>query len=155
RLQAAEFLYETSLFPDLEYTFKHALTHEVAYGSLLHERRRALHARIVAAIETLYPSRLSEQVEQLAHHAFRGEVWEQAVSYLRQAGEKAAARSAHREAVAHFEHALTALEHLPASRETMQQAIDVRLNIVHVLTPLVEVEQVARYLGEAEALIQT
>ena len=53
RLQAAEFLYETSLFPDLEYTFKHALTHEVAYGSLLQERRRALHARIVEAIEKL------------------------------------------------------------------------------------------------------
>ena len=67
RLQAAEFLYETSLFPDLEYTFKHALTHEVAYGSLLHERQRALHARIVEAIETLYPDRMIEQVERLAH----------------------------------------------------------------------------------------
>src|SRR5262249_32679223 len=54
RLQDAEFLYETSLFPDLKYTFKHALTHEVAYGSLLGERRRALHARIVAAIEARY-----------------------------------------------------------------------------------------------------
>ena len=71
-LQAAEFLYETSLFPDLEYTFKHALTHEVAYGSLLHERQRALHARIVEAIETLYSDRLIEQVERLAHHAARG-----------------------------------------------------------------------------------
>src|SRR5215510_5937591 len=70
-LQAAEFLYETSLFPDLEYTFKHALTHEVAYGSLLHERQRALHARIVEAIETLHPDRLIEQVERLAHHAAR------------------------------------------------------------------------------------
>ena len=71
-LQGAEFLYETSLFPDLEYTFKHALTHEVAYGSLLHERQRALHARIVEAIETLYSNRLIEQVERLAHHAARG-----------------------------------------------------------------------------------
>ena len=85
-LQAAEFLYETSLFPDLEYTFKHALTHEVAYGSLLQDRRRALHARIVDAIEALYPERLAEHVERLAHHAFRGEVWEKAVTYLRQAG---------------------------------------------------------------------
>ena len=93
-LQAAEFLYETSLFPDLEYTFKHALTHEVAYGSLLQDRRRALHARIVEAIEALYPERLTEHVERLAHHAFRGELWEKAVAYLRQAGAKAAARSA-------------------------------------------------------------
>ena len=98
-LQAAEFLYETSLFPDLEYTFKHALTHEVAYASMLQDRRRALHARIVEALETLYPDRLTEQVERLAHHAFRGEVWEKAVTYLRQAGAKALARSAYREAV--------------------------------------------------------
>jgi predicted ATPase len=65
-LQAAEFLYERRLLPDLEYTFKHALTHEVAYGSLLQDRRRALHARITEAIEALYPERLSEQIERLA-----------------------------------------------------------------------------------------
>ena len=75
--------------PTLEYTFKHALTHEVAYGSLLQDRRRALHARIVEAIEALYPERLAEHVERLAHHALRGEVWEKAVAYLRQAGAKA------------------------------------------------------------------
>src|SRR6516165_4617171 len=106
RLQAAEFLYETSLFPDLEYTFKHALTHEVAYGSLLQERRRALHARIVDAMEDLYPERLAEHVERLAHHALRGEVWEKAVAFLHQAGRKAAERSAYREATAYFEQAL-------------------------------------------------
>jgi class 3 adenylate cyclase len=78
RLQAAEFLYETSLYPELEYTFKHALTHEVAYGSVLQERRRLLHARIVEAIEKLYPDRLAEEIERLAHHALRGEVWEKA-----------------------------------------------------------------------------
>ncbi len=58
-LQSAEYLYETRLFPELEYTFKHALTHEVAYASLLHDRRRALHAQIVASVEQLYPDRLS------------------------------------------------------------------------------------------------
>ena len=89
-LQAAEFLYETSFFPDLEYTFKHGLTYQVAYNSLLHERRRALHAQLVAAIEMLYADRTTEQVEHLAHHAFRGEVWNKAVTYLRQAGQKAA-----------------------------------------------------------------
>ena len=86
RLQAAEFLYETSLFPDLEYTFKHALTHEVAYGSLLQDRRRRLHGEIVAAIERLYPDRLGEHTERLGHHAFRAERWETAAAYLRQAG---------------------------------------------------------------------
>src|SRR4029453_8811692 len=80
-LQAAEFLYETCLFPDLEYTFKHALTHEVAYGSLLQERRRTLHASIVEALERLYAGRLAEQVEPLAHHAYRSEAWTRAVDY--------------------------------------------------------------------------
>ena len=85
-LQSAEFLYETGLYPDLEYSFKHALTHEVTYGGLLRERRRALHGRIVEAIETLYQDRLGGEVERLAHHAVRGELWEKAVDYLRQAG---------------------------------------------------------------------
>jgi predicted ATPase/class 3 adenylate cyclase len=124
RLQAAEFLYEASLFPDAAYTFKHALTHEVAYGGLLQERRRALHARAVAAIEGLYPERLAEHVERLAHHALRGEAWEKAVAYLRQAGRKSTERSAHREAAACFEQALEALEHLPQQTEWREQAID-------------------------------
>ena len=99
RLQAAELLYETRLFPEPEYTFKHALTHDVTYGTLLQERRKTLHARIVGAFERFYPDRLSEHVERLAHHAVRGELWEKAVAYLRQAGTKALARSANREAV--------------------------------------------------------
>jgi class 3 adenylate cyclase/tetratricopeptide (TPR) repeat protein len=108
-LQAAEFLYETRLFPEREFTFKHALTHEVAYNGLLQERRRVLHARIVEALEVLYPDRLAEQVERLAHHAMRGEVWDKALAYNRQAGARVAARSAYREAVAYFEQALDVL----------------------------------------------
>ncbi len=150
RLQMAEFLYETSLFPDLEYTFKHALTHEVAYASLLQERRRALHARIVEAIEVLYPDRRAEQVELLAHHALRGEAWEKAVGYLRQAGTKAAARSAHREATAYFEQGLAALTHLPERRETLEQAIDLRLDLRNSLYPLGQLERMFAYLHEAE-----
>ncbi len=147
-LQAAEFLYEMSLFPDPEYTFKHALTHEVAYGSLLQERRRALHARIVEAIEQFYPDRL-------AHHAFRGEVWEKAARYLRQAGEKAAARSAYREADARFEQALAALAHLPEARERLEQAIDLRLHLYSSLNPLAEFEKLGGHLREADTLART
>jgi len=88
-LQEAEFLYETQLFPDLEHTFKHALTHEVTYGSLLSDRRKALHAQIVAAIERLYADRVSEQMERLAQHALRGHLWDKAVRYSRQAGTRA------------------------------------------------------------------
>jgi predicted ATPase len=119
----AEFLYETRLFPEHEYTFKHALTHEVAYGSLLQERRRALHARIVEVLEALYVDRQAEQVERLAHHGLRGEVWDKAMAYCRQAEEKAMARSAHREAVGYFEQALSAVPHLPETRNTREQAI--------------------------------
>ena len=151
-LQAAEFLYEASLFPDLEYTFKHALTHEVAYGSVLQDRRRALHARIADAIEALYLERLTEHVERLAHHAFRGEVWAKAVGYLRQAGAKAFARSAHPEAVAHFEQALTALTHLPETREWMGQAVDLRFDLRNSLYPLGQLNRLLGHLGDAEVL---
>jgi tetratricopeptide (TPR) repeat protein len=125
-LQAAEFLYETSLFPEHEYTFKHALTHEVAYGNLLQERRRALHARIVAALEVLARERVAEQVERLAHHALRGEVWEKVVRYAHQAGTRAADRSAYGQAGAYFDQALDALAHLPARQETIVQAIELQ-----------------------------
>ncbi len=153
-LQAAEFLYEARLFPDLEYTFKHALTHDVAYGSLLQERRRALHARIVDTIETLYPERLTEQVERLAHHAFRGALWERSVTYLRQAGAKAFARSAHRESAACLEQALAALAHVPEARETLEQAIDLRVDLRHALWPLGEVGRTLDHLQSAEAMAE-
>jgi class 3 adenylate cyclase/tetratricopeptide (TPR) repeat protein len=154
-LQAAEFLYETRLFPDREYTFKHALTHEVAYGCLLQERRRTLHARIVEAIERLSPDHLTDQIERLAHHALRGEAWGKAVTYLRQAGAKAFARSANREALASFEQALTALTHLPETRETREQAIDVRFELHNTLFPLAEFGRIEGYLRDAETLART
>jgi class 3 adenylate cyclase/tetratricopeptide (TPR) repeat protein len=153
-LQAAEFLYETSLFPELEYTFKHALTHEVAYGGILHERRRALHAGIVEAMEQRYADRLAEQVEQLAHHALRGEVWEKVLLYCRQAGTKAVERWANREAVAYFEQALGALTHLPDSRERREQAIDLRFDLRPALVPVGELAQVFAYMREAELLAE-
>ena len=143
-----------SLFPELAYTFKHALTHEVAYGSLLQERRRALHARIVAALEALAGERVAEQVERLAHHALRGEVWDKALAYGRQAGEKALAQSAHREAVTNFEQALGALPHLPERRETSEQAIDLRINLRHRSLPWDTTTQLLDHLREAEALAE-
>ena len=154
-LMAGEFLYEARLFPDLEYTFKHALINDVAYGSLLHDRRRSLHAKIVAAIETLYADRLGEHLESLAQHAFKSEVWDKALSYLRQAGAKAFTRSANREAVACFEQALVALKHQPETRETLEQAIDLRFDLRTSLFPLGELERVITYLREADALAGT
>ncbi len=112
QLQAAEFLYETSLFPELEYTFKHALTLEVAYQSLLRERRRMLHAGVLAALEARSREQGPISVEVLAHHALRGELWEPAASYLYRAGAKAQAEARHGPAVDFYEAAMDALQRL-------------------------------------------
>ena len=151
-VQAAEFLYETQLFPERELTFKHALTHEVAYASLLQERRRTPHARIVEALERLAPDRLAEQVDRLAHHALRGGVWDKGLAYCRQAGAKAMARSAHHEAVGCFEQALAALGQLPESRDTCEQAIDLRCDLRNALLPLGEHARILDHLRAAETL---
>ncbi len=151
-LQAVEFLYETRLFPEREYTFKHALTHEVAYGSLLQERRRALHARIVEALEAVAGDQVAEQVERLAHHALRGEVWDKTLVYCRQAGERAMAGSAYREAVGYFEQALSALPHVPETRATREQAVDLRLALHTALYPSGDRERGLAHLREAEPL---
>jgi predicted ATPase len=143
-LQATEFLYETRLFPDIEYTFKHALTHEVTYGTLLSDRRRTLHARIVEAIERLYGDRLGEQVDVLAHHAVRGEVWDKAVVYLREAGTKALMRSANTDAVNHLTRGLEVVEALPKSGEGERH----ELALLFGLGPAI---QAAKGLGAPEA----
>jgi class 3 adenylate cyclase/tetratricopeptide (TPR) repeat protein len=163
QLQEAEFLYETRLFPEHEYTFKHALTHEVAYSGLLQERRRVLHARNVEILEAFARERMAEvaagpspeQVERLAHHALRGEVWDKALAYFRQAGEKALWRSASREAAGHFEQALSTLPHLPEQRATLEQAIDLRLALRSALIPFGDLARILGYMREAEALAVT
>jgi tetratricopeptide (TPR) repeat protein len=93
-------------------------------------------------------------VERLAHHALRGEVWDKALAYCRQAGDKAVARSANREAVACFEQALVALAHLPKGRAHHEQAIDVRFGLRHALTSLREHDRILTYLQEAEGRAQ-
>jgi class 3 adenylate cyclase/tetratricopeptide (TPR) repeat protein len=128
RLQAAELLHETGLYPDLEYCFKHALTHEVTYGGVLRERRRALHARIVEAVEHIHSGRLVEHVDRLAEHAFRGERWEQAVAYLGQAGARALDRSAYAHALTCFDRALEALTHVPKSPASLREALKLRFD---------------------------
>jgi class 3 adenylate cyclase/tetratricopeptide (TPR) repeat protein len=154
RLQTAEFLYEAGIFPDLEYSFKHALTHDVTYGSLLQDRRRALHRQILETIERLYADRLTEHVERLAHHAFRAEAWDRAVTYSGQAGTKAYARSAWREAVTYLEQALTAITQLRDTAGTRAQGFDVRLALSDPLVLLGQVEKALLNLRDAEHLAQ-
>ena len=152
RLRAGEFIFESRLFPDLEYTFKHALTHEVAYASLLQDRRVSLHALIVQAIESLHRDRLNEHIERLAHHSVEGRMWEKAFTYLRQAGAKALGRAANREAAGYFDRALEILRRLPENRERAEQALDLRFDLRSALLPLAEFSRILGYLREAEAL---
>ena len=119
RLQASEFLIETSRSWNVSYRFKHALTNDVAYGTLLQQTRRGLHARIMAALEQQHAGRLDEHVDALAYHATRGDVLEKAARYGRRAGFKAAARAANRAAIAHFGEALRALSRLPETPARM------------------------------------
>jgi predicted ATPase/class 3 adenylate cyclase len=123
QLQAGEFIYEQPAFPEPEYTFKHALTQEVAYESLLLERRGVLHERTAQAIEELYRDALDEHYRELAHHYGRTENTPKAVEYLHRAGEQAVHRSAYAEAIAQLSRGVKLLATLPESRERDQQEL--------------------------------
>jgi len=122
-LQGAEFIYEQPAFPEVEYTFKHALTQEVAYNSLLLERRRVLHERAAQALETLFHSRLEDHYSELAHHYSRSDNTKKAVEYLGLAGQQAVQRSAYAEAISHLITALELLKTLPDTPERAQQEL--------------------------------
>ncbi len=149
RLRQAEFLEEQALFPEPVHAFRHTLTHDVAYGSLLHDRRRALHARALAALERRHAAAPGDIVESLAHHARHAELWDQVVRYSRQAGVRT---SGSRDAVAFFEQALDALGHLPDDDAHRALAIDLRDELARVLVPLGEHPRIVSMLREAQAL---
>ena len=131
-LQAKEFLYEQPAFPEVEYLFKHALTQEVAYGTLLQEQRKALHERTAQAIEALYQDKREDYYSELAHHYQLSENAEKAVEYLQLAGQQAAHRSANVEAIRHLR---TALELLPARPDTPQR-VEQELRLQTTLGPV-------------------
>ena len=154
-LQSSEFLYESNLFPELKYAFTHALTNEVVYNALLHERRTALHASIMSALDMIAGENLNEHIESLAHHAYLGELWEKAVRYLQEAGSKAMSRSAFLEASSAYERALAAADHLPDSRAKLEQQIDLHLDARNVLFLLGDLPRVGEHLQKAEALAES
>ncbi|MBI2016802.1 MAG: AAA family ATPase [Candidatus Rokubacteria bacterium] len=150
RLRAAEFLRDAPRGSEREYTFSHALTHEVVYESLPVGRRRALHARILEAIEWLYPDRLAEHAEALAHHGVRGEVWDRAIDYLRESGARAYATGSLMESLERYEQALALIPRLPRSPENVRRAIDVRLDLHAPLTALGQIPRLVQLHQEAE-----
>jgi predicted ATPase len=128
-LQAAEFIYEQPAFPEMEYTFKHALTQEVAYNSLLIERRKALHERTAQAIEAIFHSRLEDHYGDLAHHSTRSGNTQKAIEYLQRAGEQAVQRSAHAEAISHLTTGLDLLQILPDTSERARQELSLQITL--------------------------
>src|SRR5262249_46455114 len=128
-LQRKEFLYEQPAFPEIEYSFKHALTQEVAYGSVLHEQRKAIHERTAQAMEALYNATLNEHYSQLPQPYSRSGKTEKAVEYLHLAGQQAVQRSAYAEAIQQLATALELLNTLPATRERAHQELRLHLTL--------------------------
>jgi tetratricopeptide (TPR) repeat protein len=161
-LQGLEFIYEKNLFPELEYIFKHALTQEVAYNSLLLKRRKEIHARIGKAIEELYAERLEEFYEMLAYHYSRSDSLEKACRYSRLSGEKAKANYSHREALDFYKGAIDLLNKLPETAEKKKEKIYViRLTTTSLgflgfpegsLGVLQEGERLSKELGDDRSL---
>jgi class 3 adenylate cyclase/tetratricopeptide (TPR) repeat protein len=161
-LQGLEFIYEKSLFPELEYIFKHALTQEVAYKSLLIRRRKEIHEKIGKAIEELYRDRLEEFYEMLAHHYSKSENWEKAYEYLKLAGEKATRSYSNWEAFRFYKEAIKALDRLPDIEENKRRQVEVCILMYSPMMALgypedslqiiEEGERLSRELGDARSL---
>jgi class 3 adenylate cyclase/tetratricopeptide (TPR) repeat protein len=152
-LQALEFIHQTRRVPESEFTFKHALTYQVAYRSLLNDRRRAMHATILRSMEQRFKDHMGDHAEDLARHALQGGVWDKALCYAFEAGKKAFDRSAHTETVRHLEDALKALQKVGNHAENLQLAVEVRFLLRHALLNLGEMERIGQLLAETAALI--
>jgi tetratricopeptide (TPR) repeat protein len=161
-LQGLEFIYEKSLFPELEYIFKHALTQEVAYNSLLLARRKEIHEKIGKAIEELYPHRLQEFYEILAYHYSKSDNLEKAYRYLILSGEKAMDNYSPWEALRYYKEAVGTLNQQPETLENKRKKLDVfRLMLLPMgflgypedsLNVLKEAEILSKELGDEKEL---
>jgi len=153
RLAAADLLVEAHLFPELELTFRHAITHEVTYASLLSERRRELHARVMRSLQHM-PGAHAEPVSKLAHHAYRAGCWTEAVTYLRRAAATALQSFAAEEAITCLERTLEALSHLPSSPEWITAEIDTRLELRNAFFRLGRHAVIPEHLTRAQSLAE-
>ena len=166
-LQAAEFLFETNFFPDLEFTFKHALTHEVAYKSLIRSSRQNYHERIARALEERFPDFIETQPQLLAHHYTEANLGVQALPYWQRGGEKASERAAHAEAISYFSKGLELLNSIPDTSECLHRKLSLYTLLGRTLKDVrgygdPEVEQaytrareLCRNIGEAPQLFST
>ena len=155
-LQAKEFLYEQPAFPESEYIFKHALTQDVAYGTVLQEGRKALHERTGHAMEVLYKINLDDHYSELAHHYSHSENAAKAVEYLGLAGHQAVERSANADAVGHFTTAIELLQTLTDSPERRQDelALQVALGVPLIATKAYAAPEVGNVYLRARELCE-
>jgi len=151
-LRDSELLYERGIFPQATYIFRHSLTQEVAYDSLLLKRRKEIHERIGKAMEELYPDRLEELYEVLAYHYARSENLEKAYQYLKLSGEKAARSYSHWEAFRFYKQAINMLNRLPGTKENKGKGIEIRLLMSGPMRPLAYPEDSLEILQEGEKL---
>jgi tetratricopeptide (TPR) repeat protein len=153
-LQIAEFIYETQLFPDLVYTFKHALTQEVTYKTLPLEARRGHHERIARALESSSPGRLDEKSEILSHHYQQAGNDEKALEYLLRAAQRATTRFASTEALGYCAAVIDCLDHLPQTDERQRQRIDLRLAEVEMMWVQGQYQQAFGVLQEVQSIAE-
>ncbi|GAG12109.1 unnamed protein product, partial [marine sediment metagenome] len=153
-LRDSELLYERGIFPQATYIFRHSLTQEVAYDSLLQKRKQEIHERIGTAIEELYADRLEEFYEVLGHHYSRSENHEKAYQYLKLSGDKATQRYSSWEAFRFYKAAIDALNVLPENEQRKRRGIEVRLSMTPSMVRLAYPEDSLAILQESERLCQ-
>ena len=149
-----ELIQQTQVLPEAAYMFKHVITQEVTYKTILKQKRKELHTAVGEAIEALYTDRLEEFYEMLAYHYWRSEKWDKAYRYNREAGLKAQALSAYIEARGFLEASLAALGKLPRTRKHIEQEIDLRFNMRSALFPLGRHDDWANHVRVAQALAE-
>jgi class 3 adenylate cyclase/tetratricopeptide (TPR) repeat protein len=151
-LQSLEFIYEKTLFPELEYVFKHILTQEVAYNSLLLKRRKEIHGKIGSAIEELYPERVEEFYEMIAYHYSKSENATKAYHYLKLSGKKAAGNYANWEAFRFYKEALHILTKMSETKENKRKQVEIILLMAIPMGRLAYPEDSLEILQEGEKL---
>ena len=134
--------------------FSHDYIREAATGELPPPLRMALHRRVAETLEDICAHDLAGHALALGTHYRNGEAWDKAAAFLDMAGRRAAARSAHQEAVACFEEALSALRRLPSSREVDERSADVRIELRQSLYPMGRFADLLRHLREAERIAE-
>jgi class 3 adenylate cyclase/tetratricopeptide (TPR) repeat protein len=154
QLVESEVVAQRGLPPQATYTFKHALVQDAAYQSLLRSTRQQYHQQIAHVLEAQFADICETQPELLAHHYTEAGLSAQAIPYWQRAGQRAMARSGYREAVACFEQVLVALRGLPERRDTLEQAIDLRLTMRNALLALGDYKAMFDCLREAETLAE-